>query len=349
MEAADDAWQSAFARAVRHAKGTVSIVDRHALCFERVWCSYAVSVTLEQIDHDERTLSAASGSAARTWDLVTAHTWTSSGYNRSQYEAVTITDGLSAVQPDADRKCALQAHFPRLLLERALESCCAAVYAPCSDDTERLLPAIGVCGNGARCKWLDEVVHGVIASAALRQALEAQDVARRCRYVDALRRGHVRKLHLDLMGSAADTAETWREVVAALDAQTVTEIAFQTGMRCLPDDWTFARLSVLRTVDLSGCSSLVALPERLFCGCEGLVSVKLRGCDALIALPNDLLSGCDALATVNLCGCGALDAVAPSVFSGCSALTVVDLRDCEAGRSRKLVKSLRTRGVKVKR
>jgi hypothetical protein len=31
MEAADDAWQSAFARAVRHAKGTVSIVDRYEL------------------------------------------------------------------------------------------------------------------------------------------------------------------------------------------------------------------------------------------------------------------------------------------------------------------------------
>ena len=67
--------QTSFARAMQIAKGTVSVVDGSAGCFERIWCVYELYNSL------------VSAKASYTYDLVTATTWeepftTGEYYNR---------------------------------------------------------------------------------------------------------------------------------------------------------------------------------------------------------------------------------------------------------------------------
>lgn len=281
--------------------------------------------------------------AVHTWDLVTAQGWTGAGYGRSQYAAVAIIDGLSAVQPDADRKCEHQAAFPQGLLEQGVAVCSAAAQASVATDRVALLASIGNAGER-----LDETICGVIAAVALPRALSTADEAWRTRCFEAFQRGHVRTLHLALGDSVADTAETWGEVRAALDTQSVSVVAFQTGLPMLPSGFSFCGLGSLTSVDLSNSSSLRALPEVLFHECAALAAVTLRGCTGLGALPDRLFAGCAALAYVNLCGCTRLAAVPIRLFRGCTTLAYVDLRGC-GGLTRKLIERLRSRGVTVKR
>ena len=68
----------------------------------------------------------------------------------------------------------------------------------------------------------------MVACAALRRTLE-EGGTRRETFLEAVRNGKVRKLQLSLRGSAADTAETWREVVGALDATAIEELQHRDG------------------------------------------------------------------------------------------------------------------------
>ena len=79
-------------------------------------------------------------------------------------------DGLCASQPDVERKSEQQAHFPVELIERGLEFCHAAGYASVPDDRVRLLPEMSEGGE-----QLDAMVRGLLATATLRRALEADD------------------------------------------------------------------------------------------------------------------------------------------------------------------------------
>ena len=429
--------QSALARALRLARGAVSVIDRHAVSLERVWCVYAIAEAVKGADDAYGTMwtempggappaadaevenaalaaaiaerstagagavvrfsaaelevlgvatsddaavaaprarttgapaprqvrrdsyvrvkrgegAAASESvfvaAAPTWDLLTAREWVWEGYGTKRHEAIAITDGLSAMRPNADRKREFEECFPAELLDRGLSFSFAHTRALVDEDRTAVLGAIG--DGGER---LDEAVHAMFATAMLRRSLEVVGERRR-RCLDLLRRGRVRKLFLDLVSSEADTQSTWSEVRAALDVERTREVAMQTGLRMLPPSFSFGVLAALTALDLSGCVRLVALPADLLRGCIVLASVKLRGCESLATLPVGIFGACPALAEINLAGCEGLSTLPETVFDAATALAFVDLRGAlqklHPYLARKLIEGLRGRGVKVKR
>ena len=429
--------QSALARALRLARGTVSVVDRHAVSLERVWCVYAIAEAVKGADDaygtmwtempggappaadaevenaalaaaiaerstngagpvvrfsagelerlgvatsDDAAVAAPRAHAARapaprqvrrdsyvrvkrgegaaasesvfvaaapTWDLLTAREWVWEGYGTKRHEAIAITDGLSAMRPNADRKREFEQCFPVELLDRGLGFSFAHTRALVDEDRTAVLGALG--DGGER---LDEAVHAMFATAMLRRSLEVVGERRR-RCLDSLRRGRVRKLHLDLVSSEADTPCTWLEVRAALDVERTREVAMQTGLRMLPPGFSFGVLAALTALDLSGCVRLVALPADLLRGCIVLASVKLRGCESLATLPVGIFGACPALAEINLAGCEGLSTLPETVFDASAALAFVDLRGAlqklHPYLARKLIEGLRGRGVKVKR
>jgi hypothetical protein len=155
--------------------------------------------------------------SAYTYDLVTATDWDlvdAKSCSVHPHDAVAITDGLSAQQnDDAEVKLQHEAAFPLDLLDKGVKFQCADGKASKEEDTMNILEAIK--GKEA----LDDVVHGVVATAALRRVLEGFG-ERAERYLDALRRGNVRQLHLDLKNSPADTPETWKAIGEALSPET---------------------------------------------------------------------------------------------------------------------------------
>ena len=116
------------------------------------------------------------------------------------------------------------------------------------------------------------------ASAALRRALEGGGETR-ARFLEAVRRGHVRKLQLILSYSEADTEETCWEVLGALDAEAIQEVALTSRkVSALPEGFTFSKCKALTSVNLYGCRGLTALPEGLFAGLTALTYVDLSRC-----------------------------------------------------------------------
>ena len=179
--------------------------------------------------------------------------------------AVAITDGLSAQQEDAEHKLEHEEAFPLELIDKGIAFKCKDGKASFEADKVRILKAIG---DGS--ETLDAKVHGVVACAALRRALE-EGGTRRETFLEAVRHGKVRKLQLSLTDSAADTAETWREVVGALDATATEELSMQTKLEELPVS-SFGRLTGLASIDMSHCrgsprcrtaSSAASPPSRL--------------------------------------------------------------------------------------
>ena len=350
-EIVDDLSQTSFARAMKIAKGTVSVVDQGGGSFGRIWCVFELFKSLSE---------AAEGSY--TYDLVTATEW----FEKIQkHGAVAIIDGLSAQQSDADDKREHESAFPLALIETGISFKCLDGKASMPKDEERIKAAIG---DGSTL--LDETVHGVNASAALLRGLEAGGETR-VRFLEAVRRGHVRKLQLDLAGSEADTEENCWEVLGALDAEAIQEVALTSReVSALPEGFTFSKCKALTSVNLESCRGLTALPEGLFAGSTALTSVSLSHCrgltalpeglfagstaltsvdlryTGLFALPEGLFAGLPALTSVNLYGCYGLTALPEGFFAGLTALTSVSLGGCE-GVTPAMIEELRARGIEV--
>ena len=208
-ELVEDLAETSFARAMRISMGTVSVVDRSAGCFGRIWCVYELSYSVSREDKKEF-----------MYDIVTAKEWDRYG---NTHGAVAITDGMSAQRDDASMKLMQEEAFPLELIDKGIAFKCVDCKASFEADKVRILKAIG---DGS--ETLDAKVHGVVACAALKRALE-EGGTRRETFLEAVRNGHVRKLQLSLEGSAADTAETWSEVVGALDATAMEELSMQTA------------------------------------------------------------------------------------------------------------------------
>ena len=84
---------------------------------------------------------------------------------------------------------------------------------------------------GRRC--VARYTHGVVAAAALKSVLVADDIDRHSKYLATVRAGHVRKLHLDLRETEADTEEVVEQVLgfASRNLKLVRdEIARQEGV-----------------------------------------------------------------------------------------------------------------------
>ena len=96
-ELVEDLAETSFARAMRISMGTVSVVDRSAGCFGRIWCVYELSYSVSREDKKEF-----------MYDIVTAKEWE----DGITHGAVAITDGLSAQQQDASEKRKFEQAFP---------------------------------------------------------------------------------------------------------------------------------------------------------------------------------------------------------------------------------------------
>ena len=96
-ELVEDLAETSFARAMRISMGTVSVVDRSAGCFGRIWCVYELSYSVRREDKKEF-----------MYDIVTAKEWE----DGITHGAVAITDGLSAQQQDASEKLEHEEAFP---------------------------------------------------------------------------------------------------------------------------------------------------------------------------------------------------------------------------------------------
>ena len=238
-----------------------------------------------------------------------------------RHGAVAITDGLSAQQANAYEKLGDEKAFPLELIDKGIAFKCKEGKASFEADKVRILKAIG---DGS--ETLDAKVHGVVACAALPRALE-EGGTRRTTFLEAVRNGKVRKLQLSLGGafreaSPADTAETWTEVVGALDPTATEELSIGTELEESPVS-NFGGLTSLTSIDISACKRLTSLPDGLFSGLTSLTSIDMSYCRGLTALPEGL-------------------------FSGLTSLTSIDMRDCDnlklpAG----LVDELKAKGVEV--
>ena len=74
--------------------------------------------------------------------------------------------------------------------------------------------------------------------------------------------GGLRKLHLDLTGSPADTEATLRAVADALHSGTVVELTFKTGIADLEGLFVGgSQFASLTTLNLGGSKELKFIPE----------------------------------------------------------------------------------------
>ena len=140
-------------------------------------------------------------------------------YTVVNHKAVGLVDGLAAVDYDASSKDNREQHFASTLLDKGIEFKCKDGEASVPADQKRISDAIG-----EEATLLDEQVHGVVAAAALKSVLVANDFERRRKYLEAVRAGHVRKLYLDLGETEVDTEEVVEQVLAALNGECMEEL-----------------------------------------------------------------------------------------------------------------------------
>ena len=140
-------------------------------------------------------------------------------YTAVGHTAVGLVDGLAAIDFASVNKYLREQHFPLVLLDKGIEFKCKDGEASVPADQKRISDAIDEDDT-----LLDDKVHGKVAAAALKGVLVADDIERRSKYLEAVRVGHVRKLHLDLKDSTADTEVVVAEVLAALDADYMEEL-----------------------------------------------------------------------------------------------------------------------------
>ena len=337
-ELVTDLAQTSFARALRSptTKGAVSVVDSSAGCYGRIWCVYELYRSL------------VGSSEGYTYDMVTATEWDQEKVGR--HGAVAITDGLSAQQYDADQKREQEEAFPLELLEAGIRFLCLAGQASVEKDRERIVIDIGNQSN-----TLDATVHGVVASGALRRALEAGG-PRAAAFLEAVRHGHVRKLQLALQDSntdrveTVDTVETWLQVVGALDTIATKELSMQTGLQALPG-LSFGRLTSLTSIDMRECG-VTSLPEGLFGGLTSLTSIDMSYSYGLTSLPEGLFGGLTALTSINMSYCWSgrvLTSLPGGLFDGLTSLTSINMRFCSTldPPAVSLLEDLAAKGVKV--
>lgn len=169
-EIGEDPSNSSFRRAMRKASGTVSIVDKDAFCYTRVWCIYETYVsTLEQAAHQHH------GSERYLFDIYTNE-------NPDAREAVGITDGIAAVDGTGPKQARRKRHrewrFPFELIQKALDIKMEHAFASRESDRRMILNSIaGVSDLTASpdtshpgYDLLNDVLHGRFSAASFCKA-----------------------------------------------------------------------------------------------------------------------------------------------------------------------------------
>lgn len=318
-EVVDGARRTSFLRAMTHAstRGVVAVVDsQKAAAFSRIWFCFELFQAVTAVEspsyvYDVYTVR----QPQQTADRGAAGTRQARGDER---EAVGLTDGLAAADTDAGGKLDRELQFPLELLESGLSCECARGEASFAKDKANILAAIGY-----RTAEMDAVVHGLLAAAALRRALE-EGGARAVRYLRCVRDGGARKLQLWLLHSRVDNAATVQAVLDALDARRTRELALSTKLAALPE--RLGELGGLLSLSLRGCHALLSVPQSVADNLARLLALDLHGCKSLLALP-ERPEQMRSLTSLNLRGCARLVTL-PEGICQLVNLSLLDLGFC---------------------
>lgn len=154
--------KSSFFRAMEMAEGTVSVVDRHAKCFSRIWCSYELFLSFVQFD--------------RTYNAYTL------GKNDiGSVISIGWTDGPVAIDSyKADHQVKRQQGFPLSLFTSALKATVLKSNASQEDDKIYILNSICGCDLNAtpptkheQYHHVDAMLRGKLVCSAYRSMLES--------------------------------------------------------------------------------------------------------------------------------------------------------------------------------
>ena len=134
--------------------------------------------------------------------------------------AVGICTGFVANDMHPGSRRQRERRFPFSLLENGISFKCSDGKASKPEDRKTILAAIG---NDIQQQLLDHVVQGFIAAAGLTRALEAGgDMADH--FMEAIKVGNLKRLELSLHDSKADTVNTMRKLVSALNCNTLQQL-----------------------------------------------------------------------------------------------------------------------------
>ena len=219
---------------------------------------------------------------AYTYDLYTYMQQNSiySGCTRhaGQDLAVGITHELAAVDKNNLDKANRERLFPLKLTDFGVSFKCVDGEASVKEDRDRILGEIG-----DDVVLLDELVHAVVAQAALERVLK-EGGDRQASYLQAIRRG--KQLRLDLTGSQSDTQDVVSMVVDELAITGACQrLILCTALSSLPD--SIDQHNALQKLNLAGCSRLRALPDSIG-QLNALQELDLTGCSGLRALPDSI-------------------------------------------------------------
>jgi len=257
---------TSFVRAMRKSRGTVLVVDQHATCFQRLWCVYEIySSLLGHNRHPKRKGNGKTGTNGDyndedskedskdehkrddtpppwylfgkreqyTFDIYTAFPHKNRHLQdlmmdrkNQKRQVVGITDGVAAVDSNAEMKWYRESYFPVDRLELGITFDCQTARASFALDEKRIKHSIG--GHDKQT-ILNHCVHGFMAASALRRALEESSNGNHHdddvvagptmadQFLEAVRHGQLRQLSLFMGGSPADTNENMTRVIQALD------------------------------------------------------------------------------------------------------------------------------------
>lgn len=211
--AVDDLQSTSFFRALLIARGTVSIIDPNGVVYNRIWCVYELYISLVGHTNSEYTFDMYTAVAEHEWRNNITDSWECS-------RAVGICTGLAAVDMGPNSKHKREAYFPLQLVERGIDFTCSLAKASIESDKERIVQSIG---SDEQQRLLDCTVHGRLAAACLRRALEAGAEMTE-RFLRAIARGRLHILELSLEDSPADNVENMRRVVQALDCNILQQL-----------------------------------------------------------------------------------------------------------------------------
>ena len=200
-----------------------------------------------------------------TWDMYTA---------LPDGSAVGIVTGLAAVDGSTGfggaakapgLKGKREAAFPPELMQQGMSFDCAKGQASVAADRDKIIIEIG---DVSAQQQLNRSVHGRVASASLRLALEqGGELAEQT--IQAIRTGRLVRLELAMTGSTADTVQSVQLLVSALDPQTLQHLVLHSQCWKQAHTWLAEALGgrvfgTLLTLDLQSeswqCSNVPPLP-----------------------------------------------------------------------------------------
>ena len=200
--------------------------------------------------------------------------------------AVGITCGLAAVDSGAEGKSKREARFPLKVTDKGVSFRCVEGKASVQKDRERIIKEIG-----SDTQLLDETLHGVIVGAVLDAALKGTNEKQKLLYLEALKNSPQQCFQLELH-SSADTQANVSAVIDALTGKATCEtLQLRSELATFIPD-SIGQLTMLCELNLSGCTSLVALPDSFplddRSSIPTLKKLNLKGCSSLVDLPTSL-------------------------------------------------------------